>query len=186
MTGRPGATAAMTLCGFSAHSQNEMPRPPPPGTEHVTIAVSATYAGHTVDFRRLAARGITLLGRVEGYRDGALAIAPSLALALPEDQEARRMEPGPASVTDLILSLDLRKECIASIVCATGYALDFGWIKMDVFDEKGRPRHQRGLSDVAGLSVLGLPSLTRCASPFIWSVLHDADDLAGYIAVASA
>lgn len=178
-----------------------------PGTEHVTIAVSGAYGGHTVDFRRLAARGIMLLGRVEGYRDGALAIAPDLArniangdrnylsvldeadayaarhgLALPEDPEARGMEPDPASVTDPILSLDLRKEGIASIVWATGYALDFGWIKMDVFDEKGRPRHQRGVSDVPGLYFLGLPWLSRRASPFIWGVWHDADHLAAHIA----
>ena len=67
-----------------------------PGTEHVTIAVSATYAGHTVDFRRLAARGITLLGRVEGYRDGALAIAPSLALA---QMVVRRVAPRPGAAS---------------------------------------------------------------------------------------
>jgi putative flavoprotein involved in K+ transport len=177
-----------------------------PGTEHVTIAVSGAHGGHTVDFRRLAARGITLLGRVDGYREGALAIAPDLArniangdrnyvsvldeadayaarhgLALPEDPEARRMEPDPASVTDPVLSLDLRKEGIASIIWATGYALDFGWIKMDVFDAKGRPRHQRGVSDVPGLYFLGLPWLTRRASPFIWGVWHDADDLAAHI-----
>ena len=33
-----------------------------PGTEHVTIAVSGARGGHTVDFRDLAARGVTLLG----------------------------------------------------------------------------------------------------------------------------
>jgi putative flavoprotein involved in K+ transport len=178
-----------------------------PGTEHVTIAVSGAYGGHTVDFRRLAARGITLLGRVEGCRDGALVIADDLArniangdrnylsvldeadayaarngLDLPEDPEARRMEPDPASVTDPILSLDLAREGITSIIWATGYALDFGWIKMDVFDGKGRPRHQRGVSDVPGLYFLGLPWLSRRASPFIWGVWHDADYLAGHIA----
>lgn len=178
-----------------------------PGMEHVTIAVSGAYGGHTVDFRRLAARGITLLGRVEGYRDGALTIAPDLArniaegdrnylsvldeadayaarngLDLPEDPEARRMEPDPACVTDPILSLDLRGSGVTSIIWATGYALDFGWIKMDVLDEKGRPRHQRGVSDVPGLYFLGLPWLSRRASPFIWGVWHDADYLAGHIA----
>jgi putative flavoprotein involved in K+ transport len=178
-----------------------------PGTEHVTIAVSGAYGGHTVDFRRLAARGITLLGRVEGHRDGALVIAPDLArniangdrnylsvldeadayaarngLDLPDDPEARRMEPDPPAVTDPVLSLDLAKEGITSIIWATGYALDFGWIKMDVFDERGRPRHARGVSEVPGLYFLGLPWLSRRASPFIWGVWHDADYLAGHIA----
>jgi putative flavoprotein involved in K+ transport len=178
-----------------------------PGMEHVTIAVSGAYGGHTVDFRRLAARGITLLGRVESYRDGALTMAPDLTrniangdrnylsvldeadayaarngLDLPEDPEARKLEANPACVTDPILSLDLAKAGITSIIWATGYALDFGWIKMDVLDEKGRPRHQRGVSDVPGLYFLGLPWLSRRASPFIWGVWHDADYLAGHIA----
>jgi putative flavoprotein involved in K+ transport len=178
-----------------------------PGTEHVTIAVSGAYGGHTVDFRRLAARGITLLGRVEGYADGALAIAPDLArsiangdrnylsvldeadayaakegLDLPDDPEARKLEADPACVTDPILTLDLGKEGITSIIWATGYVLDFGWIKVDAFDEKGRPAHQRGVSKVPGLYFLGLPWLSRRASPFIWGVWHDADYLAGQIA----
>src|SRR5690606_24518943 len=36
---------------------------PPAGAEHVTIAVSGAYGGQTVDFRRFAERGMTLVGR---------------------------------------------------------------------------------------------------------------------------
>ena len=43
---------------------------PSPGTEHVTIAVSGAYGGHTMDFRRLASLGVTLLGRHCRPRDG--------------------------------------------------------------------------------------------------------------------
>ena len=50
-----------------------------PGTEHVTIAVSGADGGHTVDFRRFAERGMTLVGRTEGYRDGVMTFAPDLA-----------------------------------------------------------------------------------------------------------
>ena len=45
-----------------------------PGTEHVTIAVSGAHGGHTVDFRDLAARGITLLGSAGTYKDGVIAV----------------------------------------------------------------------------------------------------------------
>ena len=92
------------------------------------------------------------------------------------------MDPDPASVTDPILSLDPGKAGITSIIWATGYVLDFGWVKIDAFDEKGRPAHQRGVSKVPGLYFLGLPWLSRRASPFIWGVWHDADYLAGQIA----
>lgn len=51
---------------------------PAPGTEHVTIAVSGARGGQTIDFRRLAAQGITLVGRTESYKDGVLGFAPDL------------------------------------------------------------------------------------------------------------
>jgi putative flavoprotein involved in K+ transport len=178
-----------------------------PGTEHVTIAVSGAHGGDTVDFRRLAARGMTLLGRAEAYADGKLHVAADLAeniargdrnyfsvldeadayaarmgLDLPEDLQARRIEPDPKCVTDPVLSLDLAQEGVTSIIWATGYQLDFSWIKFDAFDEKGRPTHQRGVSKVPGLYFLGLPWLSRRASAFIWGVWHDADFLAEHIA----
>src|SRR5262249_41677596 len=52
---------------------------PPAGAEHVTIAVSGAYGGNTVDFRRLAERGMVLVGRAEGFKDGAVTFAPDLA-----------------------------------------------------------------------------------------------------------
>ena len=82
-----------------------------------------------------------------------------------------------------ILSLDLKQAGVTSIVWSTGYALDFGWIKFDAFDEKGRPAHERGVSTkVPGLYFLGLPWLSRRASPFIWGVWEDAEHVAGQIA----
>ena len=178
-----------------------------PGMEHVTIAVSGAHGGHTVDFRRLAARGITLLGRAESFKDGVMRFAPDLArnialgdanylsvldaadayvakngLDLPEEPEARKLQPDPDCVTNPVLELDLAKAGVTSIVWATGYALDFGWVKLDAFDEKGRPLHQRGVSSVPGLYFLGLAWLSRRASPFIWGVWHDAEYLADHIA----
>jgi len=178
-----------------------------PGIEHVTIAVSGAHGGHTVDFRRLAARGMTLLGRAESFTDGTVRFAPDLArniargdanylsvldaadayvakngLDLPEEPEARELEPDPDCVTSPLLELDLARAGIASIIWATGYALDFGWMKLDAFDEKGRPLHQRGVSSEPGLYFLGLAWLSRRASPFIWGVWHDAEYLAGHIA----
>ncbi len=40
---------------------------PTAGTEHVSIAVSGANGGETVDFRRLASEGMSLLGRAESY-----------------------------------------------------------------------------------------------------------------------
>jgi putative flavoprotein involved in K+ transport len=178
-----------------------------PALEHVTIAVSGARGGHTVDFRDLAAKGITLVGRAESCRDGVMHFASDLAkniaagdadylsvldaadayiaregLDLPEEPEARIIGAQPQCVADPVLELDLAKAGITSIVWATGYALDFGWLKFDAFDEKGRPAHKDGISKVPGFYFLGLAWLSRRASPFIWGAWHDAKYLAEHIA----
>jgi putative flavoprotein involved in K+ transport len=178
-----------------------------PGMEHVTIAVSGAHGGATVDFRKLAASGITLLGRAGPYEEGILNFAPDLAqnvnrgdanylsvldqadayatekgLDLPLEPEARLFGPDPDCLINPITRLDLAKVGIGSIVWATGFALDFGWVKTDIFDSKGRPDHVRGVSKVPGLYFLGLAWLSRRASPFIWGVWHDAAYLAEQIA----
>jgi putative flavoprotein involved in K+ transport len=180
---------------------------PDPSVRHVTIAVSGAYGGHTIDFRRMAARGVTLLGRMDGFADGAMRFAPDLAanlaggdasylavldaadayvaregIDLPEEPAARIMEPDPPCVTDPILRLDLRAAGIAAIVWATGYALDFGWLQVDAFDERGAPVHRRGVAEVPGLYFLGLSWLSRRASAFIFGTEHDATHLAEHIA----
>lgn len=177
------------------------------GAEHVTIAVSGARGGHTVDFRRLAARGLTLLGRAEGFEDGAMRFAPDLVetiargdanhlsvldeadayveregLDMPLEPEARRIDPDPPCLLQPTLLLDLRDAGVASVVWATGYALDMGWLEVDAFDASGRPAHRRGVADVPGLYFLGLPWLSRRASAFIWGVWHDAGYLAEQIA----
>ena len=180
---------------------------PTPGTEHITIAVSGAYGGHTMDFRRLAAQGITLLGRAGAYSDGLLQFAPDLkanieagdrnylsvlaeadayvkaqGLDLPEEREAHVLGPLPDCVLNPVASLNLKEAGITSIIWATGFALDFGWIKMDLFNPDGRPRHTDGVSEVPGLYFVGLPWLSCRGSAFIWGAWKDAERLAGVIA----
>lgn len=181
-----------------------------PGMEHVTIAVSGAHGGHTVDFRDYASRGMVLLGRAGAYDNGLLQIAPDLArniregdanylrilaeadahcdrdgLDMPEEPAAKVIGPDPDCMTNPVLSLDLAGEGITSIVWATGFTYDFGWLQVDAFDETGRPVHDRGVSKVPGLYFVGLSWLTRRASAFIWGVWHDADALAEHIAARS-
>lgn len=178
-----------------------------PGTEHVTIAVSGAYGGHTMDFRRLANAGVRLLGRAGTHADGVLSFAPDLAdnirkgdanylsvleeadahalregLDMPPEPEAKQLGPLPRDATDPILSLDLDAAGVTTIIWATGYALDFGWVDVDAFDAAGRPAHSEGVSVVPGLYFLGLPWLSNRSSSFIWGVWRDAERLAGHIA----
>lgn len=181
---------------------------PPRGAEHVTIAVSGAHGGNTVDFRALAASGITLLGRAESFDGGVMQFAPDLrtnvengdanylsmldeadayvtsnGLDVPEEPTARIFAPDPDCMTDPIRELDLTAAGVTSIVWATGFVSDFSWLHVDAFDDNGKPRHQRGVSAEPGVYFLGLPWLSRRGSSFIWGVWHDAKYLADQIAV---
>ena len=105
---------------------------PQPGAAHVTIAVSGALGGHTVDFRDLERRGITLLGFMTSFEDGTIRFAPDLAeniaqgdaqylslldeadayvartgLDFPEEPEAHELGPLPTRALDPVRELDL-------------------------------------------------------------------------------
>ncbi len=179
---------------------------PPQGAEHVTIAVSGAHGGATVDFRRLAERGVRLLGRTRSYEGGSLIIGDDLAanirrgddnylatlaaaddyverngLDLPAEPEAHDLGPLPADALDPVRTLDLAASGISTIIWATGYTSDYSWLEVDAFDERGRPVHRRGVSSEPGILFLGLPWQSRRGSSFIWGVWHDAKHLADHI-----
>ena len=177
-----------------------------PGTEHITIAVSGAHGGQTVDFRGLAERGISLLGRTQSFKNNVMYFAPDLTkniaggnaytlslldqadnyvirngLNFPLEPEAREVLPDPECVTNPILEIDLKEAKINSIVWATGFDVDFSWLKVDALDENGRPKHERGISTESGIYFLGLPWQSRRGSSFIWGVWQDAKFLADQI-----
>ena len=182
-----------------------------PGTEHVTISVSGAYGGSTMDFRRLASEGVMLVGRTESFLDGSLSFADDASmniaagdknyadmldaadayvlasgLDLPLEPEARKAWPEPSSLSNPLRSLNLADENVTTIIWATGYKQDFSWLKVDAFDEKGAPIHQRGVSKEPGLYFLGLPWQSRRGSTFLWGVWHDAKFVADQIAIQRA
>ena len=184
---------------------------PPAGKEHVTIAVSGANGGKTVDFRRLAENGITLVGRTQGYTGGKLQFSPDLAkniaegdanylsvlreadnyiaregLNFPPEPEAHIIPPDPACLSDPILSLDIATAGITTVIWATGFVQDFSWLKVNVFAPDGKPQHDRGVTNVAGVYFLGLPWLSMRGSAFIWGVWVDAQYLAEHIAASHA
>jgi putative flavoprotein involved in K+ transport len=179
-----------------------------PGREHITIAVSGARGGHTVDFRRLAAQGITLLGMTDSCNNRTLTFKADLAdniaqgdanymalldeadayalrngIDFPEEPAAREIGPDPECVANPILELNLADAGVTSIIWATGFSSDYSWLKVDAFDDKGRPKHQRGVASEPGIYFLGLPWQSRRGSAFIWGVWHDAKYIADRIVV---
>lgn len=179
-----------------------------PGMEHVTIAVTGAHGGRTIEFRALAHKGITLTGVTEAVRDGKAVFRPDLqdnvrkgdeyylalldaadayaarnGLDLPEEPSARDLPSDPDCLTNPILELDLARAGVTTIIWATGYANDYGWLQVDAFDASGKPRHQRGVSSEPGVYFLGLPWQSRRGSTFIWGVWHDARHIADHITI---
>ena len=179
-----------------------------PGKEHVTIAVSGAQGGHTIDFRRLAAQGMILVGRTESCSDSVVRFAPDLAdnlragdenhdalldeadayvarngLDLPEEPQARSRVADADCIAKPLLSLDLAEAGIGTIIWATGFTADYSWMQVDAFDESGKPKHQRGVSSEPGIYFLGLPWQSRRGSSFIWGVWHDAKYVADQIGI---
>ena len=182
---------------------------PPAGTEHVTIAVSGANGGRTVDFRRFAAGGMTLLGMTTACADGVLSFAADLAeninrgdanylalldeadayvaaqkLDLPAEPGARDLRPDPAAMTDPIRRLDLAAAGIKTVIWATGFTQDFSWLQVDAFDPSGKPAHDKGVSTEPGVYFLGLPWLSMRGSSFLWGVWVDAGHIASHISGA--
>ena len=69
-----------------------------------------------------------------------------------------------------------------AIVWCTGFVSDYSWIDAPVFDERGVPRHRRGVvADAPGLYFLGLRFQHRMTSSLVGGVRHDAEFVASEV-----
>jgi putative flavoprotein involved in K+ transport len=163
----------------------------------------------TLDLNALASLGVELVGRWSAARDGRALFSGGLrnvfsladlkmrrllgtfdewALTNVHDGEVGAAEPlAPTRVPEAArLQLDLRSGEIRTILWATGFRPDYGWLDVPVLDPKGQLRHEAGAVDSPGLYALGLPVLRRRRSTFICGIEDDAraviDHLARYLA----
>jgi len=178
-------------------------------TDKSPLVHSGAYGGHTIDFRDFARQGMILLGHAERAETGIMPFAPDLreslahgdraylafmdfvdahilakGLDLPLDSVTRVISPTPSELAEPIQRLDLRAAGIGSVIWATGYGLDFGWIDAGVLNERGMPVHEGGVTSVPGLYFIGLPWLSQFSSSFLFGVGDDAERLAAHIAGA--
>jgi putative flavoprotein involved in K+ transport len=160
--------------------------------------------GSGIDLRRFAGNGAHLLGRMQGLRDGKVTLAPDLedglsagdawfvrfrqmmddyaeyaGLELPEECEPDDAPKGAGS-RSAIVELDLASAGIRSIVWATGYQYDFGWVNFPVFTDTGEPVQKRGVTSIPGLYFLGLRRMYTVKSALLSEMGVGAD--AAYIA----
>jgi putative flavoprotein involved in K+ transport len=97
---------------------------------------------------------------------------------VPGDDVTVHEPPGSCTDRSPLTELDLREHRITSIVWATGFHYDFGWVHLPIFDDAGEPVHRRGVTACAGVYFLGLRWLYKLKSTFIYGVEEDATYLA--------
>lgn len=140
-------------------------------------ALSGHGGGHDTNLRRFAADGMTLAGRMIDADDERVSFADDLAshlegadrffdehfrgfidayiqragLDAPPDQRVA-VSHQPRGRTEV----HLKDEGVSTVIWATGYGLDHGWIQAPILDDQGYPRNVRGVSPIPGLYFLGL------------------------------
>lgn len=138
--------------------------------------LSGHGGGHDTNLRRLASDGITLAGRLEAIDGERIRFASDLSANLaaadrffderfrslvdtaieragidaPPDDRVRFHHEPPE-----IPEIDLSRAGIASVLWASGYRMDYGWIELPIFDDLGFPRQRRGVTSVPGLYFIG-------------------------------
>jgi putative flavoprotein involved in K+ transport len=160
--------------------------------------VTGRDGGHDIDLREFALQGMQLYGSLRGLRgsqllfapdlrqnlDGADAVYISINRAIDKYIAENGIEASPSPEYSPRWSpehepneLDLATSGIRSIVWSIGFGVDFQWVELPVFDERGCPCHTRGVSEVPGLYFLGLPWQHTWGSARFASVGRDAEHL---------
>ena len=164
--------------------------------------VTGRDGGRDIDLRRHALDGMRLYGRLGEVRGGTLLFAPDLGRNLDEaDAVAQSIKNGidkfieakeidapyeapyspPWRPEGEPRELDLEASDVRSVVWSTGFAPDYRYIELPVFDGKGQASHERGVTSVEGLFFVGLPWLYTWGSGRFCGVGDDAAYLADRI-----
>jgi putative flavoprotein involved in K+ transport len=160
--------------------------------------------GHTISLQELARKGAVILGRLRGVEEGTLILGEDTAANVHyADQASQRfkeavdgyieksgiepppLEADPADLPDpeaacvsTVKQLNLQEAKVGTIIWATGFTGDFGWIHLPVFDPNGTPIYQHGISPITGLYFIGFPWLNKRKSGIIYGIAEDAQYIA--------
>ena len=164
--------------------------------------VTGRDGGREIDLRRFALEGMWLYGRLKAVQDRQLefqddlkqnldhadAVAESIKTTIDrfieKNQIEAPVEPPYRTVwepEETTSALDANVANIGTVIWCTGYQSDFSWVEIAVFDDKGYPSHERGVTPNWGLYFLGLPWLYTWGSGRFSGIARDAVFLGDYI-----
>ena len=161
--------------------------------------LSGHHGGHDTNLRQMGLDGIRLAGRFAGADGSIVRFEPDLASnvqfadeffdvrfrpLVDEFIDKAGIEVGaddrawPEFEPQELTELDLRAAGISTVLWTSGYAPDYSWLDLPILDEFGTPRHVRGVTEVPGLSMLGMLFQYDNGSANLVGVARDAAWLA--------
>jgi len=165
--------------------------------------VTGRDGGRDLDLRKMALEGMHLYGPLTTVNNGVAHFKPELKQNLDSADAVYRsinrtidafIEKQNISVPaeadyappwepeSELQTLDLADAAVAAIVFCAGFASDFSWVEPPVFDQRGFPKHERGVTDTEGLYFVGLPWQHTWGSGRFSGVGRDADYIVKHIA----
>ena len=149
----------------------------------------------------LEAEGALLLGRLEGLDEGrawfgadlreniakGLEFVARLAARCDEYVERTGMDapetapPVEDPRPDRPEPRELDLSGVSTVLWATGYRPDYGWIRLPLFDGGGRPLHRRGVTGRKGLYFVGMHWLHKRKSALLFGVGEDAEYVVSHL-----
>ncbi len=159
--------------------------------------------GREIDLRKFASEGMELYGRLDDIRGTTLHLKPDLEKNL--DSADTTLESIKDSIDAYITKagidaptepryvpvwkpeaerneLDFVAAGISTVIWCIGYRSDYRWIDVPVFDGRGYPGHDRGITTVPGLYFIGLPWQYTWGSGRFSGVARDAQHIVERIA----
>lgn len=164
--------------------------------------VTGRDGGHDIDLRAFATEGMALYGRLTGVHGTRITFGDDLAANL---DSADAVSEGIKDSVDAFIAasgadaptearytpvwtpsggpreLDVQDAGISAVVWSTGFGRDHRWIELPLYDGRGYPAHRRGVSNVPGVYLLGLPWQHTWGSGRFVGVGDDAEHLAQQI-----
>ncbi len=147
--------------------------------------MSGRDGGKEIDLRKYALEGVQLYGSVAGGSGTTMTFLPDLEQNLDDADKSylgirnqidawiasqgidAPVEPPFEKVwrpEKEITEVDLVAAGISSIIWAIGFRPDYSWLEVDCFDERGKPKFRRGVTDAPGLYFIGLGWLNTWGS----------------------
>jgi putative flavoprotein involved in K+ transport len=164
--------------------------------------VTGRDGGRDIDLRKFALEGMQLHGRLLEVADGKLRFGTDLKKNLDgADATAENIKnaidqfiaasgvaaPEEPRYTPLwepvneALELDFAASGITTIIWSMGYGTDYRWIELPIFNGRGYPTHERGVTSLPGVYFIGLPWQYTWGSGRFSGVARDAWFLADCI-----